>query len=74
LTKKLTLKNMTGKTKDYLLKTIVAIILIAVGAWGVSVGGKLNVIFGSICFLIGFIIMAVLYGRKWLWWGSDFFQ
>jgi hypothetical protein len=65
---------MTEKSKDYLLKTIVAIILMALGAWAVNIGGKLNVILGSICFLIGFIIMAVLYGQKWLWWGSDFFR
>ena len=65
---------MTEKSKDYLLKTIVAIILMAVGAWGVHTGGKLNVVLGSICFLFGFIIMAVLYGEKWLWWGGDMFN
>lgn len=65
---------MTEKSKDYLLKTVVAIILMAVGGWWVSVGGKLNVVLGSVCFLIGFIIMAVLYGQKWLWWGCDLFQ
>ncbi len=59
---------MTEKSKDYLLKTLAAFILMALGAWGVQTGAKLNVILGSICFLIGFIICAVLYGEKWLWW------
>jgi membrane-bound ClpP family serine protease len=59
---------MTESSKDYLLKTIVAIILIAVGVWGIYIGGQTNVILGSICFLIGFIIMLALYGGKWLWW------
>jgi hypothetical protein len=65
---------MREKSKDYLLKTLVAFVLMAVGAWGVHIGGKLNVISGAVCFLIGFTIMAVLYGQKWLWWGNDFFQ
>jgi len=64
---------MTGKSKNYLLKTIVALILMAAGAWMISAGGKLNVVMGAICFLIGFIIMAVLYGDKWLGWSSNLF-
>lgn len=65
---------MTEESEDYLLKTIVAIILMAVGAWWVYDGGKQNLILGSICFLVGFVIMTVLYGQKWLWWGSDLFK
>ena len=65
---------MTEKSKDYLLKTVVAIILMAIGGWWFSIGGKPNVALGSICFLIGFIMMAVLYGQKWLWWGEDLFR
>jgi len=41
------------------------------GGWGVDPGGRLNEVMGSICFLIRFVIMTVLYGRKRLWRGSD---
>jgi hypothetical protein len=59
---------MNEKSKDYLLKTIIAIILMGFGCWAFSLGGKSNIIMGSISFLIGFIMMLVLYGQKWLWW------
>jgi hypothetical protein len=59
---------MTEDTKDYLFKTLLAFALMGLGGWGVSMGGQGNIIFGAICFLIGFIILLVLYGEKWLWW------
>ena len=59
---------MTEGSKNYLLKTLLAFVLIAVGAWGYQSGIKLNMIVGAICFLIEFIICAILYGNKWIWW------
>ena len=65
---------MTEKSKDYLLKTIVAIILMAIGAWWIHYGSGQRHVLGALCVLVGFAIMGVLYGQKWLWWGSDFFK
>jgi hypothetical protein len=62
---------MTKESQKYLVKTLVAIALIILGLWGISMGGKTNFILGGICFLSGFIMMAVTYGHKWIdsWWG-----
>jgi len=62
---------MTNESRKYLVKTTVAICLIVLGLWGVGMGGKTNFILGGICFLTGFIVMAVMYGSKWIdsWWG-----
>lgn len=65
---------MTGKPKDDLLKTFLAIVLMAAGTRGVHTGGEMNAVMGAVCFLIGFIIMTALYGQKWLWWASDLFR
>ena len=59
---------MKAETKSYLVKTLVAIALMILGAWGYQLGGKTNHILGAICFVAGFIIMAVIYGEKWLYW------
>lgn len=59
-------QGMTEKSKDYFLKTSLAFVLMGVGAWGVNSGIKLNVILGAICFAIGFLMCAFLFGNKWL--------
>ena len=62
-------KEMTKESKKYLIKTLVAVALMLLGAWGISMGGKVNLILGAICFLIGFIICLVIYGLDFLqWW------
>ncbi len=57
---------MTNESKKYLVKTVVAIALIILGLGGISMGGRTNFILGGICFLTGFIMMAVIYGGKWI--------
>ena len=59
-------KVMSEKSKDYLLKTIVAIILLVASACSIHSGEAINTILGSVCFLIGFVIMLVPYGYRWL--------
>ena len=67
--KKTDKKEMTKESKKYLIKTLVAVALMLLGAWGISMGGKVNLILGAICFLIGFIICLVIYGLDFLqWW------
>lgn len=57
---------MTQDSKEYLLKTIVAVLLIIVGAWGIYAYNGFIEVLAVICFLIGFIIMLALYGWRWL--------
>ena len=67
--RKLNALKMTKKSKKYLFLTAVGVTLVFFGAWGCSLGGKLNIILGAILFLIGFLIMLHLYGWKWIeWW------
>jgi hypothetical protein len=63
--------EMTKDSKKYVAKTLTAIGLIILGLWGIHMGGKTNFILGGICFLTGFIMMAVMYGSRWIdsWWG-----
>lgn len=60
---------MRSTSKNYLLKTLLAVVLMAVGAWGFHLGGRINAILGGSLFVLGFVIMLVLYGKDWLqWW------
>jgi hypothetical protein len=60
---------MTAETKSTLLKTFVAIALMILGVWGFNMNNKTNSILGAILFIIGFVIMAVIYKSKWIdWW------
>jgi hypothetical protein len=60
---------MTAETKSTLLKTLVAIALMILGVWGFNMNNKTNSILGAILFIIGFVIMAVIYKSKWIdWW------
>jgi hypothetical protein len=57
---------MTKESKNYLLKTILAIALMIVGAWGGHTQHGIGKILAGVCFLTGFVIMLLLYGDRWL--------
>ncbi|HWI92729.1 MAG TPA: hypothetical protein VNT20_15740 [Flavisolibacter sp.] len=60
---------MTAETKSTLLKTLVAIALMILGVWGFNMNNKTNSILGAILFIIGLVIMTVIYKSKWIdWW------
>jgi nitrate reductase NapE component len=64
----------SGKSASYLLKTVIAFLLMAVGAWGVHLDSGWSYPLGVVAFVAGFGIMTYLYRGKWLWWGSDLFR
>ena len=61
---------MTNKSKNYLFLTLLAFVLMYVGAWAFNDGEGATKIAGAISFAIGFIICLVLYGGKFLHWWS----